>query len=611
MTSQVNPNNIDGTYPVAGQDNDSQGFRDNFTNIRNNLTYVKAEIEDIQNKVVLKSALTNTTLDNDFYGNIIANPSLSSWRETYNNIGSVSGSVTVNFSNGNFQKITMSGSTSLTFSWPTNTNNQYSSIKLWVTCSNSSYTLTLPSAMTLGDPDTIAGLAGTSPPIITFSAAQIANNTEYLFEFFTLDGGTTLGIKDLIRNRDVDLSGLSITGNLTLDNVTSNGNVVTTNGIFWAANGNPFSPAAGGGGSGTFSTITASSTIIGSGNIVAAATTNNVTAGDTTAGALIVKGSTGVVGNVNVGGNLWVNSGNIRSTSTRANIFNITASTISLGNAASFVSIGATGSNIFLSGGLTAVGNITTGANLITGYITSSIGSGSPIVIDPDGNGDLFLGSGTTSNVVVSSTTASTNTTTGGLVVTAGVGISGVLNVGGNVVATATTVSTSTTTGALVVAGGAGIAGVAVVGGNLVAAATTTSAAASTTTGALVVAGGVGIDSNINIGGNLVTTGGRINTSTFLATVVTGQELVANVAYNTFIIDTASSATIANLWVTIPASAVNGTEMVISTLAPLTSCNVRAIGGTVKWVPLTFASAGNVSVKLVYRSTSSAWLRSA
>jgi len=577
MTSQVNPNNIDGTYPVAGQDNDSQGFRDNFTNIRNNLTYVKAEIEDIQNKVVLKSALTNTTLDNDFYGNIIANPSLSSWRETYNNIGSVSGSVTVNFSNGNFQKITMSGSTSLTFSWPTNTNNQYSSIKLWVTCSNSSYTLTLPSAMTLGDPDTIAGLAGTSPPIITFSAAQIANNTEYLFEFFTLDGGTTLGIKDLIRNRDVDLSGLSITGNLSLDNITSTGNVVTTNGIFWAANGNPFSPAAGGGGSGAFSTITASSTIIGSGNIVAAATTNNVTAGDTTAGALVVKGSTGVVGNVNVGGNLWVNSGNIRSTSTRANIFNITASTISLGNAASFVSIGATGSNIFLSGGLTAVGNITTSANLITGYITSSIGSGSPIVIDPDGNGDLFLGSGTTSNVVVSSTTASTNTTTGGLVVTAGVGISGVLNVGGNIVATATT----------------------------------TSAAASTTTGALVVAGGVGIDSNINIGGNLVTTGGRINTSTFLATVVTGQELVANVAYNTFIIDTASSATIANLWVTIPASAVNGTEMVISTLAPLTSCNVRAIGGTVKWVPLTFASAGNVSVKLVYRSTSSAWLRSA
>ncbi len=26
MASSINPNNIDTTYPVAGQDNDSQGF---------------------------------------------------------------------------------------------------------------------------------------------------------------------------------------------------------------------------------------------------------------------------------------------------------------------------------------------------------------------------------------------------------------------------------------------------------------------------------------------------------------------------------------------------------------------------------------------------------
>ena len=198
MTSQVNPNNIDGTYPVAGQDNDSQGFRDNFTNIRNNLVYVKAEVEDLQNKAVLKSALTNTVLDNDFSGNTISSPSLSAWRENYNNIGSASGSVTVNFTNGNFQKITMSGSTTLAFSFPTNTSNQYASIKLWVNNTNAGYTLTLPTICTLGDPDSIAGLAGTNPPVITFSAAEIANNTDYLFEFFTVDGGTTIGIKDLI-----------------------------------------------------------------------------------------------------------------------------------------------------------------------------------------------------------------------------------------------------------------------------------------------------------------------------------------------------------------------------------------------------------------------------
>ena len=136
MTSQVNPNNIDGTYPVAGQDNDSQGFRDNFTNIRNNLTYVKAEIEDIQSKAIFKTALTNTTLDNDFYGNIVSNPSFTGWRETFNDIGSASGAVTISFTNGNAQKITMSGSTTLSFSFPASSVNQFASIKLWVVNSN-------------------------------------------------------------------------------------------------------------------------------------------------------------------------------------------------------------------------------------------------------------------------------------------------------------------------------------------------------------------------------------------------------------------------------------------------------------------------------------------
>ena len=65
MASNINPTNIDGNYPVAGQDNDSQGFRDNFTNIKNNLQFAKNELDDLQNKVVLKSALTGSTLAND------------------------------------------------------------------------------------------------------------------------------------------------------------------------------------------------------------------------------------------------------------------------------------------------------------------------------------------------------------------------------------------------------------------------------------------------------------------------------------------------------------------------------------------------------------------
>jgi hypothetical protein len=276
MTSQVNPNNIDGTYPVAGQDNDSQGFRDNFTNIRNNFTFVKAEIEDIQNKAVLKSALLNTTLSNDFAGNAIVNPTLTAWRETYNNIGAVSGSVTINFTNGNFQKITMAGSTTLTFSWPSNASSQYASIKLWVSNPNSAYVLTFPNSLTLGNPSSIIGFSGNT---ITFSSTEISNSTDYFFEIFTVDGGTTLGIRDLGRNRDFDGNTFSVAGSFTANGTATLGS--------------------------------------GSSNVVVAATTGSTSS---TTGALVVNGGVGVSGNTFVNGNLIINNGIINPDYLLANV---------------------------------------------------------------------------------------------------------------------------------------------------------------------------------------------------------------------------------------------------------------------------------------------------
>jgi hypothetical protein len=48
MASNINPTNIDIAYPVAGQDNDTKGFRDNFTIIKNNFTVASSEISDLQ-----------------------------------------------------------------------------------------------------------------------------------------------------------------------------------------------------------------------------------------------------------------------------------------------------------------------------------------------------------------------------------------------------------------------------------------------------------------------------------------------------------------------------------------------------------------------------------
>lgn len=59
MASNIIYTTIDGTFPIAGQDNDTQGFRDNFSIIKNNFEAAKVEIEDLQ----LNTARTDLATD--------------------------------------------------------------------------------------------------------------------------------------------------------------------------------------------------------------------------------------------------------------------------------------------------------------------------------------------------------------------------------------------------------------------------------------------------------------------------------------------------------------------------------------------------------------------
>ncbi len=54
MASNINTTIIDTTYPIAGQDNDSQGFRDNFFNTNQNFIEAKSEIEALQNEEIIQ-----------------------------------------------------------------------------------------------------------------------------------------------------------------------------------------------------------------------------------------------------------------------------------------------------------------------------------------------------------------------------------------------------------------------------------------------------------------------------------------------------------------------------------------------------------------------------
>jgi hypothetical protein len=187
MTSSINPNNIDGAYPVAGQDNNSQGFRDNFTNTKTNFEYAATEITDLQNKAVLKSALTGTVLNNDMGGSILSNAQIQDFSATVVNLGTTSGSVTINYAGGHYQTVSSSGSLSLSFSnFPTAGVEGFVSVA--VTITNTAHTLTLPVAVSIGN----AGLLGinSTTNVITF-----AQTGTYVFDFTTVNGGTTVTVE--------------------------------------------------------------------------------------------------------------------------------------------------------------------------------------------------------------------------------------------------------------------------------------------------------------------------------------------------------------------------------------------------------------------------------
>ncbi len=122
--SSINTNSLDVNYPIPGQNNSTQGFRTNFTNIKQNLDIAGNEISDLQNKAVLKSALANSVINNDMANTLIANAATLQFRATTYNLGNaLVGNVLVNCSLGDVQYGTLSGNITLNFgSWaPTNT----------------------------------------------------------------------------------------------------------------------------------------------------------------------------------------------------------------------------------------------------------------------------------------------------------------------------------------------------------------------------------------------------------------------------------------------------------------------------------------------------------
>jgi hypothetical protein len=187
MTSQINPNLINGAYPVAGQDNSTKGMRDNFTNIKTNFNYAASEISALQATVVTSGSESV----NDLAGALIYNAEIRNISAPIVSWGSVSGTVQINWSAGQYQTITATGSVVLDFvedSYPAA--GVYGQVKIKVTINNTAHTLTLPSLVSVNNQG-IQGL-NTSTNVITFAATGVY---EFLFE--TSDNGATFIVSEV------------------------------------------------------------------------------------------------------------------------------------------------------------------------------------------------------------------------------------------------------------------------------------------------------------------------------------------------------------------------------------------------------------------------------
>jgi hypothetical protein len=286
MSSNINPNNIDGAYPVAGQDNNSQGFRDNFTNIKVNFQSAEDEINDLQTKSLLKAALIGGILDNNMNDNLIYAATIRDFAAPRVQLAPTGSplTATVNYAAGHYQTLVTSASTTVEFSNFPSLNgliSNYGYVKVQFNITDVSHTITVKASVT-GQLLGTAGIQGyvavnAYTGTISFGAPGI-----YEFAFGSYDAGATITVFDLnraltnfvsadIQTDDVTATGfVSAAGNVTGGNLITSGRVTSTGNIT-------------GGNIATVGTVSASGNITG-GNLV---TTGTVSTSGNVAGVNI------------------------------------------------------------------------------------------------------------------------------------------------------------------------------------------------------------------------------------------------------------------------------------------------------------------------------------
>jgi hypothetical protein len=111
VTSNINFAAINENFPVAGQDNDTQTFRDNFDTIKTNFSSAKTEITDLQDNAA------RTDSDNDFLYNVVGSLTLQDAYLRKKDYGAaiVAGTQDISFKQAMYHVVKVGANTSLSF----------------------------------------------------------------------------------------------------------------------------------------------------------------------------------------------------------------------------------------------------------------------------------------------------------------------------------------------------------------------------------------------------------------------------------------------------------------------------------------------------------------
>ena len=230
MALIMRPQDIDETFPVAGQDNESAGFRDNFTAIKDSLEYTNDQI----------NTLTDTTVklsDRNLFDSNATLETILLVGHSEKTMASSQGIISdqeVNYENGAYHSVVLGGDTpgrviNLTISGfpaPAGEEGRYAKIRLDVKLAS----ISTPAVILDFSPSQDIKKDGGWPTVLTISSYL----NPVSLEFWSYDGGDTIFAKYLgiygETTRNTTVENLIVSGNATMGNSSVN-DVITFTGI--------------------------------------------------------------------------------------------------------------------------------------------------------------------------------------------------------------------------------------------------------------------------------------------------------------------------------------------------------------------------------------------